>query len=144
MGFSTYQYVAGVCSHTNLEVSVCLFVCPLQCIRPRHTGEPTSEAQIKFAEGKMKNALNVVESYFLKNKKFVAGDEMSIADLLFLCEVTQYWNCNINLCEGRPNMTRWLSECQKILAPHFDELHKRNYELRDSKVFSLSVDLRPN
>ena len=99
------------------------------------------ESLVKAATETMKKSLNVIENYFLKNQKFVAGDEISIADLLFLCEVTQYWIAQTNLCEGRPNMTRWLGDCQKVLASHFDELHKAVYEVRDRKTYTLPVEL---
>lgn len=96
---------------------------------------------MKAATETMKKSLNVVETYFLHNRKFIAGDEISIADILFMCEVTQYWLCQVNLCKGRPNMTRWLEECQRVLAPHFEELHKKVYSVRDSKTYSLGIDL---
>ena len=108
---------------------------------PRRSGEPPDEALVKRATSQMKQSLDIVEGYFLKNNKFVAGDEISIADLLFVCELTQYWSGSINPCEGRPNMTRWIAECQGILNPHFDEVHKEIYETRDSKIYSAILDL---
>ena len=113
----------------------------MQCIHPKRTGKPPDESLVKNATEAMKKSLEVIENYFLKNKKFIGGDNMSIADLLFVCEVTQYWVAQTNLCEGRPNMTRWLADCKKVLGPHFDELHSRVYEIRDSKAYTLPVDL---
>ena len=108
---------------------------------PKRSGKPPDEAEVKKATAKMKTSLGIVEDYFLKDSKFVAGDEISIADLLFVCELTQYWSGSIYPCEGRPRMTRWMAECQKILSPHFDEVHKEIYETRDAKIYSATLDL---
>ena len=91
-------------------------------IFPKKVGHPASEETIAECATTLKNSLAVIENYFLKDRKFVAGDEISIADLQFLGEVTQYWAMGQDLCKGKPNMERWVSACREFLGPHFDKV----------------------
>ena len=77
--------------------------------------------------------MDVVEEYFVKDGKFVVGDKISIADLAFLTEVTQYWIMGVDLCQGKPNMTRWMEKCKAALGDTMDEVHQKVYQVRDSK-----------
>lgn len=102
---------------------------------PKRTGE-RNEAKIAETKANLKNALDVIENYFLKDKKFVGGDEISIADLQFLGETTQYWLAGMDIYKGRPNMERWMEECRKVLTPHFDQIYQKIYEVREAGHFS--------
>ena len=83
----------------------------------------------------------MIESYFLKDKKFVGGDQISIADLAFLGEVTQYWVADCDIYKGRPNMERWLEDCKKVLAPHFETIFERVYQLRKAGTYRYFIDV---
>ena len=83
----------------------------------------------------------MIESHFLKDRKFIAGDHISIADLSFFGEVTQYWIANCDIYKGRPNMERWMEECQKALAPHFESIFGVCFELRKSGKFHTIIDV---
>ena len=91
----------------------------------------------------LRNSLDIIENYFLKDKKFIAGDEISIADLQFIGETTQYWIANCDIYKGRPNMERWMEECQKVLAPHFDSITQKVYELRKAGTYHYPIDAGP-
>ena len=83
----------------------------------------------------MKKSIQVVEDYYLMNTKFVAGDEISIADLLYIAEVTQYLKMGVNLAEGRPKVTQWLSDVKEALQPYYDEIYKEEYRTVEAKTF---------
>ena len=107
---------------------------------PKRTGE-RNEAKIAETTANLKNALDVIENYFLKDKRFVGGDEISIADLQFLGEMTQYWLAGTDLYKGRPNTERWMEECQKVLNPHFEQIYQPIYEIRKAGTFNkLAMD----
>lgn len=110
------------------------------CVLPRKTGQPTSEDVLKLTQTTLKKSVDIVESYFLKNRKFVAGDEISIADLLFFGEVTQYWRMGKNLCEGKSAMTQWIEDCKTFFGAHFDEIYKGVYKTIESKVFFTEME----
>ena len=112
-----------------------------QALLPKRTGKPRNEEKVAELTAILRKSLEVMENYFLKDKKFIAGSEISIADLEFLGEVTQYWIADIDIYKGRPNIERWVEECQKVLAPHFDQLYQFIYEMRKAKTLATTLDL---
>ena len=77
----------------------------------------------------------MLESYFLKDYKFIHSDEISIADLQAVCEFSQFWVAGVDPFEDRPRLAQWMNDCQKELQPHFDEVHKMVYVARDKGIF---------
>lgn len=105
----------------------------LQVILPKRTGQPTPEAILKQTQTTLKKNVGILEGYFVKDSKFVAGGEISIADLVFLGEVSQYWLMGLDLCQGNPNMTRWIEDCKTALGDAMDDVYQKFYQIRDSK-----------
>ena len=93
---------------------------------------PERLSQLEALLGKSKKS---IENYFLKDRKFIGGSEISIADLQAVCELTQFWVAGCDPCEGRPIIARWMSDVQSALQPHFDEVHKMIYMARDRGIF---------
>ena len=107
----------------------------------------------------MKKSLDALNSFFLKGRKFiagndnilkayrlqlhftVAGDEISIADILCLSEITQYWLADTDLQERGANIKRWVEDCRQVLNPHFDKVNKEVYEIREAGTFKTTFDL---
>ena len=114
-----------------------------QCVAPIKSGKPRDEAKCTELRAKLKSALDITESHFLKDRKFIGGDQISIADLQFLCEITQYWLSDNNIYKGRPNVERWVADCQTALAPHFDSIYSYVYEVRKSGRLHAEIDVSP-
>lgn len=112
-------------------------------LAPIKYSRPRDNAKCAETLATLRESLDIVESYFLKDKKFVAGDEISIADLQFLGEVTQYWIADCDIYKGRPNMERWVDNCQKVLAPHFDQIFDKVLELRTAGTYRYPIDTAP-
>ena len=113
----------------------------LQAILPKRTQQPRNEAKCAELRTILKNSLETFETYFLKDRKFIGGDKISIADLQFLGEVTQYWIADCDIYKGRPNMEKWMEECQKVLAPHFESVFSIAFELRKAGTFHAPIDV---
>ncbi len=113
----------------------------IQAVAPVKLNQPRNK--VFCAEGikTLKNSLDIIENYFLKDKKFIAGDEISIADLQFLGEVTQFWIADCDIYKGRPNMERWMEECQKVLSPHFEPVFQKVMEARKAGTFHYYIDV---
>lgn len=103
-------------------------------MRPAKTGQPTPEALLEDAQTTLKRSVDTVENYFLKTTKFVAGDEITIADLMFSTEVDRYKIMGIDLCEGRPRMTQWLGNVRGYFSPHYDEVNEDARKLMEAKT----------
>ena len=77
----------------------------------------------------------MLETYFLKDYKFIHSNEISIADIETVCEFTQFLVAGVDPFEDQPCLSQWMTDCQKELQPHFDEVHKMVYVVRDKGVF---------
>ena len=98
-------------------------------------GKDPDPAVLEETTKLLKRSKKMLESYFLKDHKFIHSDEISIADLQAACEFTQFWVAGVDPFEDRPRLAQWMKDCQKELQPHFDEVHKMVYVARDKGVF---------
>lgn len=51
----------------------------MQVIGPRKTGQPRDDKRVAECTAVLKKSLDIIEDYFLKDKPFIGGDEISIA-----------------------------------------------------------------
>jgi len=112
-----------------------------QCIVPVKHKQPRNEVKCEMARDQLRMSLDIVENYFLKDRKFIGGEEISIADLQFMCECTQYWISQNYIYKGRPNMERWMKNCQDVLSAHFDPIFSKLYNVRDSGTYHYPIDV---
>lgn len=49
--------------------------------------KPVNEQKVAQLEKKMINTLDIIENVWLKNKKFLCGNEISISDIFGICEI---------------------------------------------------------
>ena len=69
----------------------------------------------------------MVESYFLKGGeyKFIGGcDDVTLADMVALCELMQPLSVGYDVANGRPALAAWIERTKSRLQPHFDDAHK--------------------
>ena len=78
---------------------------------------------------------DMIENYFLKDKKFIGGDEICIADLQAMSEFTQFWMVHIDPTEGYPMIAQRMKDVQAAVGPAFDKVHKFAYDVRDLNLF---------
>ena len=95
---------------------------------------PNPEA-VKELEGILKKSKDMMENYFLKDRKFIGGDEISIADLQAMSEFTQFWMVHIDPAEGYPRIAQWMKDVQAAVGLTFDKVHKTAYDIRDQNIF---------
>ena len=73
-----------------------------------------------------------LEGYFLKDRPYLAGDEISIADIFGACELMQLYACHEHgLYESSPIVKAWMERVKKETNPHFDEAHKMIYRTNE-------------
>lgn len=58
-------------------------------IFPILTGQPAKESHLSLWKSRMEIALDDVENIWLKSNQYLAGDKISVADLVGLCEIDQ-------------------------------------------------------
>ncbi|OWF55347.1 glutathione S-transferase theta-1-like [Mizuhopecten yessoensis] len=92
-------------------------------ILPRLRNKPVDWKQVeKFRKG-TEVTVNQIDQYFLKdNRPYLAGDDISLADLVGICEVMQlYACCEERFVESNLNVNSWLERVKPQLDPYFDE-----------------------
>lgn len=60
-----------------------------QALWPKVSGKPVNEQRVAKLEKKMNITLDLIENIWLKDKQFLCGDEISISDLIGICEIEQ-------------------------------------------------------
>lgn len=52
-------------------------------------GTPADEEKVTKLEKRMITTLDLIENVWLKNKKYLCTDEISISDIICICEIDQ-------------------------------------------------------
>ncbi|ODN03559.1 Glutathione S-transferase theta-2 [Orchesella cincta] len=92
-------------------------------IVPRTTKQPPNE---KRAANFLKHyiaVLNQVETIWLKDRPFLAGQDISIADLLAAAEMEQTVLGGYDVKENHPKLQEYLERVRGGLQPHYDDVH---------------------
>ncbi|NXX44009.1 GSTT1 transferase, partial [Tricholaema leucomelas] len=74
---------------------------------PIITGKPVPEEKMQSLTEELNVVLNQFEEKFLQDKPFIAGTEISLADLLALEDILQPIIVGNDLFEGRPKLAAW-------------------------------------
>ena len=104
-------------------------------IGPKFFGVEMNSAKVEECKEKLLKVLGTFEKHFLGRGKFIAGDEISIADLKPLCELTQLWMSDIKPYDTGSRIEQWMNNCKEKLQPHFDNVHKVVNDMTEQGVF---------
>lgn len=102
--------------------------------------EVSAEDQ-KAAIEALKGTLDSFEKNFLKDNKFIGGDEITIADLMAIGELIAVDCLGIYVGKGRPKVEAWHNRCKEALGSHYDEAHKTLYQVGATLKASLSAPI---
>ena len=86
--------------------------------------KPSNEKQLAESKEALTKSINELADYFLKDKPFIVGKDISVADLLAVCELTQLRGVNETaLYENNPNVKAWVKRVEERTKPYFEEAH---------------------
>ncbi|KAI1882439.1 hypothetical protein AGOR_G00250720 [Albula goreensis] len=70
-------------------------------------------------------SLKIFEEKFLQDRAFIAGDKISIADLVAIVEIMQPFYAGEDVFLGRPKLAAWRDRLKAEVGPElFDEAHR--------------------
>ncbi|XP_030647236.1 glutathione S-transferase theta-2 [Chanos chanos] len=116
--------------HTNTRPHAAkVFI--FEVLMPQMTGQPTDPAKLKKALAELEETLEKLETMFLKRQPFLCGDDVTLADLLAICELMQPLASGRDVLRDRPKLVSWRSRVQSALRDPFDDAHAIVYRLRD-------------
>ncbi|CAK6983488.1 glutathione S-transferase theta-3-like [Scomber scombrus] len=73
----------------------------------------------------LNQSLKMLEEKFIENKPFIAGDKISVADLVAIVEIMQPVGTGLNVFESRPKLNAWAERVKKEVGVKlFDEAHE--------------------
>lgn len=98
---------------------------------PAQTRAPVDGPALDRALSDLDQTLDRIETMFLKRQPFLCGTDISIADLLCVCELMQPVGGDRDVLESRPQLQRWRSNVQSAVGPAFNHAHSVLYALRD-------------
>ena len=76
----------------------------------------------------LKQSLDYLENVWLKNTPYLAGNEITFADLLGMCELEELRVVGQDFLKDRPILTAWYNRVKPQLQPHWDEVHQVLYK----------------
>ncbi|KYQ57318.1 Glutathione S-transferase theta-1 [Trachymyrmex zeteki] len=93
-------------------------------LNPLMRGKPLNSEKVAELESRMSNCLDIIENVWLKDKPFLTGNTISVADVFCACELEQPRMAGYDPKKGRPRLTAWMEKVVTETSPHFQEAHK--------------------
>ena len=88
--------------------------------------------RVAAAEKALRSCLDDFEKMWLRDgRKYLAGEEISVADILTVCELEQPSITGLRVEEGRPLMAEYMDRVRGDLNPHYDIHTELIYKLRE-------------
>uniref|UniRef100_A0A1Y1LMT7 glutathione transferase n=1 Tax=Photinus pyralis TaxID=7054 RepID=A0A1Y1LMT7_PHOPY len=109
--------------HNNIRAG-CAMYFRNKWLMPKITGEPSNEKTLAKYKCLMVDSIDTFERCWLQSNAFIAGDKISAADIWAACELEQPRMAGYDPAEGRPILSRWLSNVRAELNPYYEEAHK--------------------
>lgn len=116
--------------HLNLRLFGSL-VFRTKVIDPRMTGKPIDKKKLAECETQLDICLDKIDTIFLREASFLGGNEISVADLLGICELMQPYAVGHDVFRGRPKLDSWAKRVQQQLQPDFDQAHTFLFKLKE-------------
>ncbi|XP_033626981.1 glutathione S-transferase theta-1-like isoform X1 [Asterias rubens] len=125
------EYMAW--QHWNTRMH-CATVFIQEVILPKATGNPPDEGKLSKHVAAMNTTLTNMENFFLKDTPYISGHQISIADLLGVCEVVQVSASGRDVTADHPKIATWIKRVREELSPHFDEVFTVINRVRDMSL----------
>ncbi|KAJ8286451.1 hypothetical protein GJAV_G00039390 [Gymnothorax javanicus] len=92
---------------------------------PKIMGTEMPKEKMDSAMEDLKGSLKLMEEKFLQDRPFIAGDQISLADLVAIVEIMQPVAMGVDVFAGRPKLAAWQDRVQKEIGKDlFDEAHQ--------------------
>ena len=97
------------------------------------TTKKFNEKSVAKAEKSMVQCLDTFERVWLMDgqKKYVAGERISVADILAACELEQPTMAGYDVTKDRPVLAKYMETVKSDLNPHYDDVSSIVYKMRD-------------
>lgn len=88
-------------------------------------GMPIDWEKVKFYRKKVAEMVKLLDQYFLKNNLYLCGDEITLADLLGVCELVQLVPVREQMMyKSNAKVKAWVDRVKSRLGSLFDQTHE--------------------
>eukprot|EP00794_Sanderia_malayensis_P001498 gene1498-1654_t len=108
--------------HTNLRKGA-VDVVWAKAFGPFLLGKPVDNEKAKRGLDKLTKDFTIFDNYFLKQTPFISSDEISIADLMAICEFSQMELLERDFISLTPSIEKWLTMCKDELGETYHDVH---------------------
>uniref|UniRef100_A0A8C5LJB7 Glutathione transferase n=1 Tax=Leptobrachium leishanense TaxID=445787 RepID=A0A8C5LJB7_9ANUR len=106
-------------------------------------GTSTTPEKVHHVLAEFDIILTQIEKLFLKDHLFLAGDEISLADLIAVVEIMQVVASGVNVFEDRPKLGAWKERVEEAVGSDlFREAHESILNIKEQHLISLSSELK--
>ncbi|XP_061197482.1 glutathione S-transferase theta-1-like [Saccostrea echinata] len=98
---------------------------------PKMTRKPIDWDQVKILRKKVVEVVKHLDEYFLMDHLYLCGNEITLADLLGVCELVQlYPVCEEGIYESNPKVKAWMDRVKTRLGQLFNQAHEPLFRMR--------------
>jgi len=114
--------------HLNTRLGCSLYFLTTWLL-PNLMGQSVDTKRVAEAKKQMESALDLITNVWLKEKPFIVGNEITVADLVAATEIEQLVVTDYNPFEGRPTLKTWIELVKSKTSPHYEDAHKMIYKV---------------
>ncbi|XP_055616031.1 glutathione S-transferase theta-1-like [Toxorhynchites rutilus septentrionalis] len=99
-------------------------------------GLPVDQRKVEHLRKNMTDSLDLFEREWLEGgrRHFVAGNDLSYADVVAACEIEQPKISGFDAKVGRPILATWMERVRSMTNPHYDQAHEIVYKLTPKEI----------
>ncbi|CAF4071118.1 unnamed protein product [Rotaria magnacalcarata] len=117
--------------HLNLRLNGSMLF-QTKVIIPVIRNKPASQTDLEKFHKRWEEATGGLENVWLDRSSYLAGDHITIADLLGVCEMMQPVSAGYRVDTAKfPRVQDWMERVKDQTQPHFDEAHAVAMRLRE-------------
>jgi len=91
-------------------------------------GMPINEKRIERGQAQMARCMEIFDNYFLKDTPFISSNEITIADLLAVCEFSELEILPPNFVHLSHKVEEWIARCKEALGQDYHDVHSVLYK----------------
>ncbi|XP_069817244.1 glutathione S-transferase theta-1-like [Dendropsophus ebraccatus] len=115
----------------------------IKAMAPYLLGHDAPDEKLQPALCEFINTLTAIEDQFLQDKPFIAGDEISIADIVAIVEIMQPVAAGVDVFEDKPKLATWKSRVLQVIGANlFKEAHDRILRVKEMEKQPPSPELK--
>nr|WLK66393.1 glutathione S-transferase [Eocanthecona furcellata] len=101
--------------------------------------QPVEESRLEQCRSKLDRSCDLIDKVWLQEGKYIAGEEISIADIVAATELEQLAMTDYDPRRGRPRLDAWMLRVRQDTNPLYDVVHNYLKEFCAARLKSLSA-----